>query len=343
MKAGGEREGEKGRLVQVLAVAALFPLFLFPLSSSAQRRPGRVLRPLNASTKALPPALKRALAVSDTLRFTGRRTVTVLKDGQPNTHEEIVVRDGPQVRIEFPPNGAYSGQVIVENATERRHFNAATNEVRVLPSRKDEGLQRLRAIVRAGRVDASPGERIAGYDTTDFLIRDAAGNPLQRLSIEPESGMVLRRTVYDATGVQAGDSVYTRVDLNPAPFDPALFRIERKGVQTSTPWDDLRRLARKGGYAAVGIPESTGFRLDTVRGAKPGGVPALLQKYSGPGGGVLTFYQLREAVDPSRLRQSVGRRLHTLSWTDGGLTYVLIGPQNDAVLGRLRASLTTAR
>ena len=330
------RRGRGGGLVRGLLLLSIVVASLLPFVSFGQRRLGRPSKALRTNP-GIPPALDRVLRASDTLRFTGRRTVTVLKDGRPNRHEEIVVRDGPQLRVEFPSDDAYAGQVIVENGTERRHFNPGTNEVRVLPARGDEGLQRLRALARAGRVSVAPGERVAGYATVDLLVRDAAGNPVQRLSVEPNSGMVLRRIVYDPTGVQAGEFVYTKIDLAPGNLDPALFRIERRGVKTTTPWDTLRRLAKKGGYVAVGLPESTGFRLDGVRMARPAGTPVLLQTYAGPGGGRLSLYELRGAVDPSSLRR---KRLHALSWTEGGLTFVLLGPQSDATLTRLRASLT---
>ncbi len=329
---------EKGWGTKVGLSLLLISFSLLPLSSPAQLRPGRVLRPVRAAA-TMPPVLQRALQAADGLRFTGRRTVTVLKDGQPNRHDEIVMRDGPQIRIEFPNDGAYAGQVIVENETERRHFNPATNQVRVLLPRRDEGLQRLRGLARSGRVTVAPGERIAGYATTELLVRDKAGNPLQRLAIEPDSGMVLRRVVYDATGVQVGGFAYSRVDLNPGAFDPALFHIERKGVQTTTPWDTLRRLAKKGGYAAVGLPEVTGFRLDSARLARSADTPALQQIYVGPGGARLSLFQLRGSIDPDSLRRVGAKRLHTLSWTDGGLTYVLLGPQDDATLARLKGSI----
>lgn len=341
-----KRTNERRGVVTSLLLSALVSLSLLPFSSSAQRglggrmlgggrsgarRPARVI-------EALPPALQRAIEAADGLRFSGQRTVTVLKQGRPDSHEEIVMRDGSQVRIEFPKNGAYSGQVIVENGTERRHYNPATNVVRVLPARADEGLKRLQNLARAGRVIASPGERIAGYATTELLVRDRAGNPLQRLSIEPDSGMVLRRVVYDQTGLKVGGFSYSKVDLNPAPFDPALFRIDRKGVQTTTPSDTLRRLARRKGYAAVGLPESTGFRLDTVNEVRLEGVMVLRQTYIGPAGGRLSLFQLHQTVNLESLRQNA-KRLHALSWTDGGITYVLVGAQNDAALARLRAAV----
>ena len=341
MKAGGK--GEEGRRVALALV--LFPLLLLPLPSAAQRpaRPFRALRGGQARrANAVPPILLHAIQASDTIRFTGRRTVTVLKDGQPDRHEEIVMRDGPQLRIEFPREGSYAGQVIVEDGNERRHYIPRTNEVRVLPTRREEGLQRLRALARAGGVTTEGGDRIAGYATTVLVVRDAMGNPLQRLAIEPESGMVLSRQVYDATGVQIGGFTFTRVDLSPGPFDPSLFRIERKGVRTSTPRDELQRKARQGGYPAVGLAESTGFRLEGV-GLRRLPVGTLLaQNYSGPGGR-LSLYALRAAVDPATLRKQGGKRLRSVSWVDGGVTYVLLGPQDDSTLARLKAAVGPVR
>ena len=337
MREGGERGRGRGREPVALAVALLL---LSPSLVPAQR-PLRPVRPFTSTVRpgqALPPVVKRALTAAGTLRYTGRRIVTVLRDGQPDRHEEIVMRDGPRMRIEFPSEGAYAGQVIVEDPSERRHFLPESNEVRVLPTRREEGLQRLRALVRTGGVTTSPGDRIAGLPTVEVFVRDAAGNPIQRLSIEPESGMVLRRRVYDATGVEVGGFVFTRIDLSPGAFDPAIFRIERKGVTTTTPLDALRRLARKSGYAAVSLPESTGFRLEGVRVARLPEGDVLVQTYLGTGGR-LSLYQLRAAVSPDRLRRQGARRLNALSWAEGGATFVLLGPQDDATLARLRKSL----
>ena len=322
MEGRGKREEGRGRLTQLL----LLPFFLFPLPSHAQR-------PLRGNP--VPPLLRRAIQASKTARYTGRRTVTVLKEGQAARHEEIVVRDGPRVRIEFPREGGYAGQVIVEDGGQRRHFIPRTNEIRVLPPRQEEGLQRLRALARSGNVATEPGDRIAGYATRVLVVRDAVGNPLQRIAVEPDSGIVLGRQVYDATGVQVGGFVFTKIDLNPGSFDPALFRIERKGVRTSTPWQTLARLAARSGYRPNGLPESTGFRLDGASLRRLPSGDALVQNYSGPGGR-LTLVQLRAAVDPASLRRQGGRRLRSLSWNERGVTWVLLGPQDDATLARLR-------
>ena len=312
------------------AVPLLAALLLLPLTAVAQR-----------AAPAIPPVLRRAIKASATLRFTGRRTVTVLRDGQPDRHEEIVMRDGPRVRIEFPRTGTYAGQVIVETAAERRHFLPRTNEVRVLPSRREDGLQRLRALARTGRVSTVPGERVAGFATVEIVVRDPDGNVLQRLAVEPRSGMVLSRQIYDPTGAPVGGFAFTSVDLDPGAFDPAIFRIERKGVRRTTPEETLRRLAKRGGYIAVSLPESSGFRLDGVRIAKLSQGEVLVQSYVGPGGR-LSLYQLRASVDPEKLRRQGGRRLNALNWTDAGVSFVLLGPQDAATLARLRGALRAA-
>lgn len=329
MRRRGTARVGKGKAALCLLLFMSVPLVVAQRGLRRPVRPLRVVRPANA----IPPIVQRALQASGALRFAGRRIVTLLKDGQPDRHEEIVVRDGPLVRVEFPHDGGYSGQVIVENGVERRHYLPRTNEVRVLPPRGEEGLQRLRAMARQGNVAVENGERIAGYPTAEVTVRDRLGNVLQRLAIEPDSGMVLRRRVYDATGVEAGGYAFTRIDLNPGPFDPALFRIERKGARTVTPYDDLKRVARKMGYPPVWLSESAGFRLDSAKPERS--QPVLHQVYIGPGGR-LSLYELRTAVNPETLRNQSGKRLHSLSWTEGGTTFVLLGPQDDATLARLR-------
>jgi hypothetical protein len=291
-----------------------------------------------AGNQRLPAVLRRAIAAANTLRFTGHRIVTVLRDGQSSRHEEIVMRDGPRLRIEFPSSGAYAGQVIVENGRERRHFLPAANEIRTLPTRREEGLKRLRALARNGRVTTEAGDRIAGLETVEVIVRDASGNLLQRLAIEPDSGMVLRRRVYNATGTEVGGFVFTKVDLNPGPFDPSLFRIQRRGAKLTTPWDELRKVAARSGFAPVGLPESTGYHLDTVRIARLPDGPVLVQTYIGPGGR-LSLYQVKAVVSPERLRREARGIVRTLSWSADGRNFVLLGPQDEGTLAKLKASV----
>lgn len=250
------------------------------------------------------------------------------------------MRDGLRTRVEFPTDGPFAGQIIVDDEKERRHYLPGPNQVRVLPARREEGLQKLRALVRDGGITTEPGDRIAGYSTVEVTARDKAGNLLQRLAIEPESGMVLRRRIYDATGTEIGGFVFTKVDLSPAAFAPSMFKIERRGANVITPYDQLRTLAKQTGYPAASIPPSSGFRLDAVRQVKFPEGKVLAQNYVGPGGRV-SLYELQAAVSPARLRRQGGRVLNTLSWMANGTTFVLVGPQDDATLARLRALIET--
>jgi len=248
------------------------------------------------------------------------------------------MRDGERTRIEFPSGSAYDGQVIVEDAAERRHYLPDQNTIRVLPARRDEGLAKLRTLMRDGGVTAQPGERIAGYPTVEVTGKDTVGNVVQRFAIEPESGMVLRYQLYDATGTELGGFAYSKVDLSPGAFAPTLFQIERRGAKLITPYDQLRILAKRAGYPPVSLPPSSGYRLDTVRIVKLEDGRVLAQNYVGPGGR-LSLYELQAAVSPARLRRQGGRVLNTLSWTANGTTFVLVGPQDDATLARLKGTL----
>ena len=97
----------------------------------------------------LPEALKLAIRKSDSLKFVGTRTVEFRRRGDTVRITEYVTRDGQRIRLEFPEGSDFAGQVIVENASERKHYLPATNEIRILPPRKDESDRRA-AVTAAG-------------------------------------------------------------------------------------------------------------------------------------------------------------------------------------------------
>lgn len=310
--------------------AFLIGTALLPSGATAQRGEGR-----------LPPVLRKVIAASATLRYSGHRTVTVLRDGKVDRHEEVVMRDGDRLRIEFPKGSPYSGQVIVEQGGQRRHWVPAENQVRLLPARREEGLQRLRALARSGRIEVGPGERLAGYATREVTVRDGAGNVIQRLSIEPRTGAVLRRRIFDAVGTEVGGFVFTQIDFSPGQWPATLFQIERKGAEMVTPWDQLRRLAKRQGFSPVGLATSTGYRLDNVRIAKLADGPVLAQTYTSAGGRV-SLFQLHTQISPERLKLLLKRgTLRSRSWTTGGRSFVLMGSVSEAELDKLRAAVST--
>lgn len=309
--------------------------FFHPRLSAQRPRPLIQNRPLRM---AVPPVLRLAVANSDHLRYQGRRTVELRPKGKSDVHDEFVTREYTKVRIEFPSESKYAGQVIVENESDRFHFRPDRNTIEVLPPRHEETLERLSRFAegKAGRwqVYEDPGEVVAGYRTEQVVIADPKGNIEQRLFIEPRTGILLKRQLFNAVGALTGAFTYTQVDLDPPRFDPSTFQIVRKGAKIVTPYDNLRQLAAKRGFANAFLPRSTGFRLESAHVEPMAGIQVLVQFYSQASKRV-TLYQVDGAVSMDRLREFAKKDLHTRSWMDGGRTFVLIGPADDALLARL--------
>ena len=118
------------------------------------------------------------------------------------------------------------GLIIVEDKAERRHYFPDKNEIRISGARREDSLDRLMGLFkkRGGQPKfvESPGEAIAGNRTTLVSVSDARGNVIQKLFIEPKSGVVLKRELFDPTGTPMGSFTFTKVDLNPK-FDDRIF------------------------------------------------------------------------------------------------------------------------
>ena len=177
-----------------------FPSCLFPLrfctgsdsAGSAQPRSGGAAR-----------VAARALAASPTLRFTGRRLVTVRTDGEDERHEEIVTRDGPRMRIEFPSGTAFKGQVIVEDAKGAAPLPARL-ERGPHPGPPPRGGAQAVARAREDRLDHGGAGRARSRGSRRSRSRCATRRATCSSGWRSSrtSGMILRRRVYDATGAR---------------------------------------------------------------------------------------------------------------------------------------------
>ena len=289
--------------------------------------------------------MNRAITAGKHARFVGQRVVQFWRTDKARKHEEIVTRDGDFTRVEFPEGSKNAGQVIVENREERRHYFPARNELLIQPPRHEESLMRLVRMAKRGakgklQFTSGPGSRIAGYATEQLTIADAEGNVTQQLSIEPKSGVVLRREVFDPGGAKIGYFEFTKIDLNPPPLDPSLFRFERKGVKIVTPLDRLKDVAAHGGFQPVTLPPATGYKLDEVRIAHIEGQDVLVQTFWSHHGKV-SLFQLKSTVNPVRLQKSAGEDLHTVSRTTNGVSVVLMGSASQDELNRLAQAAFT--
>jgi outer membrane lipoprotein-sorting protein len=325
-----------------LALMAL--LVLGATGTFAQLRPRRVFggNPLPKAQRPprrqwavpaqIPPALKQALGAIGRLHYSGTRVIEAKVGANRQSHTEYVVTDGVSSRIEFPKDSPLAGQVIVENGVERRQFFPGRNELQVGPAQRDEAIQRLIKLVenRAINVSETSGGNYAGMPTELVSIADRMGNVKQKLWIEARSGMILRREIYDKAGALQASLEFTQANLNPV-IRRDEFRLDPKGANVVTPERRLDEIIRRQGYQDVRIPAGTPYRLEGARMQKIGEQQVLVQQYAGNGHRI-TLYQLKVAVDPSRLGKLERTDLQIYFWQSKGSSFVLMGDLSDAEL-----------
>jgi negative regulator of sigma E activity len=308
-------------------------VFLLPLAlSQVDARSAKLGR-----QGEVPPVLKKALEAGPKLRYVGTRVIEFRKQGQPVRFSEIVTRDGPFTRIEFPEGSLYQGQVIVETPRERRHFFPDKNEIRILAPRREEALHRLSRMARSDKFvfAGGPAASVAGVRTAQVIVRDKAGNLVQRIFIEPKSGLLVKRQMFDMGGAPAGLFEFTQLNLNPR-INPMIFRLDRKGAKIIRPVDTLREVARKEGFPAAYLPASSGYVLHFTNVRKIDGQDVLMSFY-GADKGRLSLFITKEPLDPQKLSRFGRGTVNVHTWREGGVSLALIGNQDQETLRRLAA------
>lgn len=275
----------------------------------------------------VPDLLRKALESSPRHRYSGTRVVEFRRGSDITRHEEVVFRRGPMLRIEFPSGSRLSGQVIVENPRERRHYFPDKNEIHVLPPRREEAYERLKRLAsQAGsryRLSVRDGEAVAGVQTDQLVVSDMKGNVQQRIYIDPRSGIMLKREVFDPVGAPVGGFEFTKINIR-SRMSPELFRFERRGAKIVTPSSILEDIAKKEGFIPVVLPVSTGFRLEWSMAREIEGESVLWQSYTS-GDDRLSLFQVKAEVSPERLRRYARGEMNVVYWTAKGSTFILVG------------------
>lgn len=288
--------------------------------------------------KNMPASLRAAISQGPRLAYSGTRIVEFRVGDALKHHVEIVRRRGDQTRIEFPAGSDYEGQIIVEDAEQRRQYLPDSNEILLLPARREEAFDRLKAMmgaIRSGqvRVSATPGGPVAGFRTEMVAVSDLDGNPLQRLWIDPISGMILKREMFDRVGTRVGFFEFRNAELNPR-FRPEEFQIQRRGADEVSPEMQLHRLARSSGLPAKLIPAGQGFRLESVRLARLANQSVLVQAYVGRNGR-LSLFALKGPVDRQQIRRLAQGDFNVHVWSADGATFALAGDLSPVQLAAL--------
>ncbi len=312
---------------------ALIGLLVLSVMVTAQR-------PQRGPKIEMPAELKAAFDKAKDLRFSGTRNVTVVRAGRIETHVEYVTKDGPNIRIEFDRKSPYAGQVIVETKEARRHYFPDRNEIRVYPSFGKRQFEGFRGTFRSQRggpvhVETANGGVIAGLHCTRYELSDKDSNPIVQIYVEPHSGMITKRVVYDNTGSIAGSYEFTTISLNPK-IQSNAFNIYRKGAKIVRPIDELRKLGKELSMPTYSLRSNSGYRLESVYMRDVRGSKVIVQNF-GKEDSRITLFMTRSSLNPDDLKKYEKGELSSHVWTLNGVTLVLIGDQSE---DRLRTLAT---
>ena len=290
-----------------------------------------------------PAELKEAFNRAKSLRFSGMRTVTVVRAGRVDTHNEYVTKDGPNLRIEFAPGSPFAGQIIVETQKERKHYFPDRNEIREYPSVGKKQFEGFRGNYRGGRGGATHNETsnggvIAGLRCTKYQLSDTNNNPIVQIFIEPRSGMLVKRVLFDPTGNIAGSYEFVTLTLDPK-IQPGAFKIMHKGATVVHPIDDLRRHGKTLGIPALSLPKSSGFLLENVYTRDVKGAKVIVESYVAEDSR-LTVFLTKSELNASDLKRNSRGELKSYVRTLNGVTIVIMGEQLEDRLRALSSQLS---
>lgn len=283
--------------------------------------------------------LKRSL--NRNARYTGVRTVDFRRGPDPSSHQEYVMRDGSRLRIEFPKGSPMEGQIIVENGEERRHFFPELNEIHILPPRREEAFDRLNKFLTERsrfRINFGGDQSVAGRTARQLVVADPRGNVVQKIFVDRETGVILKRDLFDPVGSRVGGFEFSEFRANPN-IDRRLFKLNRKGARIMTPRDLMEQTAKREGFRPLSLPEKNGVKLEWsgVRDFDRQGV--FIQGYVSPFGR-LTLFQLRQIVSQDRLRGFARDKVKFVFWRREGRTFVLVGETDGETLRRLASPIS---
>lgn len=321
---------------RILVGLALGALAVAALAQPGPRRGGPGGPGGPGKLEGLPEVVRRCFKNYGKWRYTGTRTVELRSEGNRITNREFITVDGLFSRTEFSDDSPAKGQIIVENARERLHYFPGTNEIQITPRLRDETFQRLRMIVskRDGKwqVRFSPGGSLASRATTLMVASDPQGNPFQKLWFDNETGLILKREIFDRVGTRIGAYEFSQINFRPT-ISPADFEIKRRGAKIVRPNDRIRELAAANGFEPARITDPSAT-LQHVRIVPSPQGKILAQVYT-IGSGRVSLYQLKSRVNDRRLEQQLGRELSSYRWAERDRTFVLIGDLSQAELKRL--------
>lgn len=269
-----------------------------------------------------------------------RKVVIWDPSGMNKIYEDRIIQVGTKVRIEYPDDSPFAGQIVVESDGKRQTYFVSKNEIReifVRPMKEQFEFHRDRGSKFSYGFE--DGGKIANLATK--LVTISSGDRLrQRIWIEPKKYLVLKREVYDGNRKLVGGVEIQRISFSPK-VSANTFTLP-KNAKVIRPKEDLIRVAKELKLKAFTLPASSGYELMMVRGGEMFGRPVLRQIFESSKGHV-SLLQV-SGKRPDELKSGDGRggkgRPNMYSWNESGVTLVLVGEVDESTLRRLAELVT---
>src|SRR5438552_3882487 len=180
--------------------------------------------------------LRRAVRSQNNLRYYGERSVELMVNGERRVLTEYVLRDGPRSRTTYPENSFRKGFVVLETPEGRWEFNPIKNEIRQSRPHRQEAMQLMGGLLKAGqehklRVEPFDGGAIAGRKTIGVAISDPQGNVARRLWVDSETGLILKAEQFGRVGQKLATWEFKRVNYDPVIRPGDFGPIHREGAK----------------------------------------------------------------------------------------------------------------
>ena len=293
-----------------------------------------------AQLATAPDFLRNALNAGG-LSYTGTRTVEFLTGQRWRTHTEYVTHQGARTRIEVAVARG-KGPVAVEDGTQRWEYFPGRNEIEQLPARNDDSIRRLAGQVASHirerwTIGQEDGGEVAGIATKLAVFTDRRGVVRERLYIDPQTGMILKRIVYDLAGAEKAGFRYETIDYT-ASIPEQAFALNFPGAKVVTVHERLSRIQRRLGFFTNRL-RSSRYRLDSVKEFKAGTENGIAQFYS-IGDRKFAVVQTRGPLDPGKLRQLSSPKTHVYTCQRNGETIAIVGEIDERSLEEISRDLT---
>lgn len=287
----------------------------------AQVGPGPRNRKLNL--QELPPILRLMGKNVANWKYSGTRIVEIRDGAQRKLTTEFTLRDGNRTRTWFPADSPRAGEVIVEDGLQRKFYDPKRNVIIVtrMPKGKQAGAERFMAILgRNFKFTEEKNEKVAGHDARVVTVADG-DRVFQRVWIDAQTGVPLKRELYDNVGAKQGYFEFKSIDYTPI-LRPGDFDINVPNARVLTPYDIAKEFGEKLGITPVFLPRDR-FTLENVM--RPGQAGQFLHMSYSTEQGMVSLFQAKGRMNLDRMPGGGERRANSVAWSYDGNSFVLMG------------------